>query len=318
MASRLIPLLIQDTGLAEYDIYRIVANAPVRYKVFQIPKRNGGSRIISQPARELKALQRVIVDRVLSACPIHSAATAYKPGSSIKSNAAAHVNNGPILKYDFKDFFPSITSKDWVAYCQRFNIFDDNKDIFISTRILFQHFNKQLRLAIGAPSSPCLSNVLMHDFDARLTEMVSPDRVTYTRYADDLTFSAPRTGFLTVVDSRLRQVIREIGSPSLMINEEKTVLATKKYKRMVTGLILTNDKTVSIGHRRKREIRAAVHEFSYGRLNFDQQVQLAGRLAFVNDIEPKFLAKLANKFGDEILHRLKTLQLRRRRDQLDF
>jgi hypothetical protein len=318
MASRLIPLLIQDTGLAEHDIYRIVSNAPVRYKIFQIPKRNGGARVISQPARELKALQRVIVDRVLSACPVHSAAMAYRPGTSIKLNAAAHVNNGSILKFDFKDFFPSITSGDWQAYCKRFSVFDDDEDISISTNILFQRYGRQLRLAIGAPSSPCLSNVLMYDFDTRITQLVSSDRVAYTRYADDLTFSAPRTGFLTVVKPCLQQVIREIKSPSLAINEEKTVLATKKYKRMVTGLILTNDNKVSIGHRRKREIRAALHEFSYGRLNSSQQARLAGNLAFINDVEPNFLVRLKMKFGDELIHRLKRLKFSQGGDEFDI
>jgi hypothetical protein len=145
----------------------------------------------------------------------------------------------------------------------------------------------------------------MHDFDALITEMVSKDEVAYTRYADDLTFSARRTGFLTDVERSLREAIRSTKSPHLMINEDKTVLATTKYKRMVTGLILTNDCKVSIGYKRKREIRAALNNEKYGRLTLRERVQLAGLLAFVNDVEPEFLTRLKAKYGDEMLQRLK-------------
>jgi hypothetical protein len=75
----LIILFCESEG-SEYDILRIVRNAPVRYKTYTIQKRNGGDRIISQPARELKALQRLLVDGLLYHLPVHPAATAYIPG----------------------------------------------------------------------------------------------------------------------------------------------------------------------------------------------------------------------------------------------
>jgi RNA-directed DNA polymerase len=306
--SRLPTLLARETGLNLFDVTRIVANAPVRYKTYTIPKRNGGTRLISQPARELKALQRILVQYILSDLPVHSSATAYRIGISIRSNAEAHARNGPILKFDFQDFFPSITSADWRSYCESHALFDDPDDITISTSIFFhRHAGKSLlRLAIGAPSSPMLSNVLMHDFDARISAAVAKDNVTYTRYADDLTFSANRTGFLTHVRKSLQLVMEEITSPKLRLNESKTVLATRKYKRQVTGLILSNDGAVSLGHRRKREIRAALHYYMHGRLDFESQAKLAGTLAFVNNVEPEFLRRLRQKYGGDLISRLKS------------
>jgi RNA-directed DNA polymerase len=129
--------------------------------------------------------------------------------------------------------------------------------------------------------------------------------VRYTRYADDMTFSAKRTGFLTVVEKSLRKAIREIKSPSLTINEAKTVLATIKYKRFVTGLVLTNDGKVSIGQERKRKIRAALHSDFYGRLQLAQRKELAGLLAFVSDVEPQFLERLEKKYGRDLIRRLR-------------
>lgn len=228
-------------------------------------------------------------------------------------NAAAHAQNGPILKFDFKDFFPSITSLDWQAYCARWSLLEDPEDVLMSVNILFHKYwgMPHLRLAIGAPSSPSLSNVLMHDFDTKMADAVIKDHVTYTRYADDLTFSAKRTGFLTGVKSALQRVIREVKSPSLTINESKTVLAIPKYKRMVTGLILTNDGKVSVGYRRKRQIRAALHHQMHGKLGLAAQARLAGLLAFVNDVEPEFLARLRLKYGPELLARLRSVRVSR-------
>ncbi|WLB53789.1 retron St85 family RNA-directed DNA polymerase [Bradyrhizobium japonicum] len=306
--SRLLPMLISGTGLSEHDVLTIVRNAPVRYKTYPILKRNGGERLISQPARELKALQRVLVENFLSQLPVHPAATAYRAGVSIKDNAGAHAHNGPILKFDFKDFFPSITSRDWQAYCKQKSLFDEANDIWISTNIFFHRppGSRSLRLAIGAPSSPSLSNVLMNDFDTQITEMVRRDKVTYTRYADDLTFSAKRTGFLTGVERGLRKKLREIDSPSLTLNPLKTVRATTKYKRVVTGLVLTNDKRVSLGHERKRRIRAALHYELHGKLTLQKRAELAGLLAFVRDVEPAFFTKLETKYGVDLIRGLKS------------
>ena len=135
--GRLLSLLASETGLSEYDVRRIVGNAPIRYKTYTIKKKNGDDRTISQPARELKALQRILMHEVLSNLPVHSAATAYRSGVSIRNNAAAHAENGPILKFDFEDFFPSIRSSDWQSYCQRTSIFDDPEDVRVSTSIFF-------------------------------------------------------------------------------------------------------------------------------------------------------------------------------------
>jgi hypothetical protein len=306
-------MLATQTGLLVADVMRIVANAPRRYKTYTIAKRNGdGHRVISQPAIELKALQRVLVDRVISRLPVHQSAMAYRPGLSVRANAARHAaSNGPIFKFDFMNFFPSITSVDWDLYCRANRVFVDPFDLYISRQILFQQKVKggNLALAIGAPSSPSVSNALMFTFDDRVAGALENDRVIYTRYADDLTFSAPRTGYLNRVEAVLRETIRDIKSPVLTINEKKTVKATKKYKRCVTGLILTNDGKVSIGQERKRKLRAEMRHYFEGKLSRHQQASLAGKLAFVFDVEPDLYYRIQAKYGLEILTRLKSVRV---------
>jgi hypothetical protein len=312
--SSLIPMLSAKAGLNEFDVRRILVTAPSRYKTYSIAKRNGDKRRISQPAREVKALQRIFLEQVLRKLPVHPAATAYRDGISIKANALPHAGDGPIRKFDFKDFFPSIKETDWRIYCLKNDIFSDPEDIHVSTRLLFFRMKGStvLRLSIGAPTSPIVSNILMYQFDERMSELAKNDHVTYTRYADDITFSAKRTGFLNGAERSLKTLVKEVASPSLKLNNDKRVSATRKYKRFVTGLVLANDGSVTLGQQRKREIRAAVHHALLGKLDVKQMARLSGMLAFVNAVEPGYLKVLQRKYGDSIL-----LRIRRAPRQLD-
>ncbi|SIQ08354.1 Retron-type reverse transcriptase [Rhizobium sp. RU33A] len=306
--SEILRALSEATGLSDWDLRAIISNAPDRYKVYHIDKRRGGRREIAQPARELKVLQRALHDIFLAKLPVHPAAMAYRPGIGLRQNALAHSHNGPILKFDFQDFFPSLRAEDWEAYCRRHNVFINEEDVNLSSKIIFRRKSRHssvFRLAIGAPSSPAVSNILMFDFDKTVQSYCESQSVIYTRYADDLTFSAQRTGYLTGVPKALERIIKDQKSPRLKINSEKTVLATKKYKRMVTGLILTNDGDVSLGQLRKRSIRAGVHRWTLGGLSPADTCRLAGHLSFAEDIEPAFVARLARRYGAQAIADIK-------------
>jgi retron-type reverse transcriptase len=282
---------------------RIIQTAPNRYKVFEIPKRSGGTREIAQPAREVKVLQRIVVDRVLATLPIHPAATAYKKGSSIAKNAALHAGRGPILKMDFEDFFPSIRAEDFVKYAARKGLTLDPDELGIVTQICFRRARSQrvLRLSIGAPSSPMISNVLLYDFDVAIAEEASKRKIAYSRYADDITFSGQRIGILKDMIEVVQRVIRQIKSPKLRINASKTTFVTAAYRRTVTGVVLSNDAKLSLGHNKKRLLSSMVHRASLGKLNPVEMAVLAGHLGFAKIVEPEFLARLAKKYGHAII-----------------
>ena len=137
MTSPLVEMLVRELRVGEREVLQLIATAPERYKVYSIPKRSGGRREIAQPARELKVAQRAIMRNYLSSLPVHDAAFAYVAGKSIKDNAEIHSKNGSILKYDFENFFPSITEFSWISYCERNNVMD-KVDAIRSGRILFR------------------------------------------------------------------------------------------------------------------------------------------------------------------------------------
>jgi RNA-directed DNA polymerase len=152
--SELLPLLTAGTGLSESDVIRIATNAPLRYKTYEISKRNGGTRLISQPARELKALQRVLTSEFLCTLPVHESAMAYREGISIRQNALAHAKNGPIFKFDFEEFFPSIRATDWAAYCEKENLLRQPRDKWLSTNILFYRRSGHFKARYPTKNSP--------------------------------------------------------------------------------------------------------------------------------------------------------------------
>lgn len=310
MIYDLVSLLSSVTTLSESSVRRIIHTAPQRYKIYRIPKRSGGVRTIAHPARELKLLQRAMVDKVLADLPVHQCATAYRAGMSLMDNVVPHaVNNGAIVKMDLKDFFPSIRAKDWISYAQDIELFNNPSDLHLSALLMFSKYygDSALRLSVGAPSSPILSNILMYKVDQRIFENLSERYVAYTRYADDMTFSAPRTGFLQTVVSDVTKIIRETEYPKLDINTRKTRFVTKKYHRNITGLVVSNEGVVTVGQLRKRNIRSGMHHFISGDFDAKRAQILMGHIAFAESVESGFFEKLSKKYGSDVMNRLSIL-----------
>lgn len=80
----MLTLFSRRLHLAPEVCLSLIRSAPVRYKKFYIPKRNGKRRLIAQPTPAIKALQSTAIQEFLSKVPVHSAAKAYIKGSGIK------------------------------------------------------------------------------------------------------------------------------------------------------------------------------------------------------------------------------------------
>jgi len=303
--------LMSETGLASGDLGEIIRTAPRRYKVYSIEKRSGGQREIAQPAKELKYLQYCLIERLGPSLELHACATAYRRGKSILDNAASHSGSSAILKMDFKDFFPSIHGVDWRNYCHRRNLLDI-EDIEISSMILFRKAKgeKTLKLSIGAPSSPLISNAMMYDFDEYVSAKASKRHLVYTRYADDITFSGQRIGILRDMLKVVPAAIRATRCAKLHINHEKTNFVTTKYSRNVTGLVLGNGGEVGIGREKRRLLRARVHRALQGNVPQEELLKLSGYLSFTNSVDSSAVAALRKKYGEVEISRLMSLSVK--------
>ena len=293
--------IARETGVSVDDLSIIVRTASHRYKTYSIPKRTGGRRIISHPTPELKFLQRWMTRNLFGVLPIHHAVTSYREGVGVAHNALLHASQNYLLKIDFENFFPSISAEDvrsiMITNSANFDPQLTNADI----EVVVETVCKNGALTIGAPSSPALCNAILYNFDLFVFETCQAQRVVYSRYADDIFLSTDEPNRLSDLLETIRAKLAEGGRPVLRINEDKTVFTSRKRKRVVTGLVLTSDCRLSIGRKKKRQIRTMIHLYRNNGLADGEVSYLRGYLAFVNSVEPEFLNRLKRKYGDELL-----------------
>lgn len=289
-SSHLIRMLSLESGLLPVQVANIVKTAPLRYKTFKVKKRTGGLRELAQPAKEVKWIQCRIVEFLRPLLPMHGAVSAYEPGSSIKKNARFHAASRFLLKMDFSDFFPSIVESDVAAHIRRHASSVSEVDSLVITRSCMWAKERQfpLRLCIGAPSSPFLSNSIMYEFDDLISKKAGEFGIAYTRYADDLTFSSGMEGVLTEFHSIVEEIVAGLSYPQLRLNDSKTVHASRAGRRMVTGVVITPQGGLSVGRDRKRLVRAMAHRDSKGQLDSEKIEKLNGLINFIESLEPGF------------------------------
>ncbi|MCH8921935.1 MAG: RNA-directed DNA polymerase [Planctomycetes bacterium] len=220
------------------------------YREFTIPKRTGGRRTLHAPIPELKGLQRRILRRLLGRLKTHSAATGFQRGESFATNARRHCGKAVVMRMDIRDFFPSITARRVRDY---FRAIGWNRP---ATALLVKLCTWQGALPQGAPTSPRLSNLVNFRLDARLAGLAACHGATYTRYADDLTFSFVEDDHDSV--GRLRCTAR------LILDEEGYRPHPRKFqvrrthqRQQVTGLVVNSQ--VNLPRSTRRWLRAVEH-----------------------------------------------------------
>ena len=295
-----------DFSLSLHDARVLVFTAAYRYKLHYIEKRHGrGQRLIAQPTAEIKLLQRWAVEKYVTQLPIHKAATAYRSGVSIKDHAAVHAANRYLLKLDFQDFFPSILGTHFLMHLKsHMKISEEDANLLMRLLFRFDRESQDYVLCIGGTSSPPVSNTVMYDFDNALTKYCRGREIIYTRYADDLALSTSKPKVLDEAFIFVKKLCRDMPYPRLQLNDAKTVFTSKKHRRQLTGLILTNEGKPSLGREKKRLIRSMAHRFSLNQLPQDQILHLRGLLAFAFSIEPIFFSSISRMIGEEAFHRL--------------
>lgn len=303
MIQEMVVRLADEFSLSEQEVLFLIKTAPFRYKVHEIDKRNGrGTRLIAQPTSDIKTLQRWLIKNYLEFLPVHPAATAYRHGRSIRDHAKLHARNSYLLKLDFKDFFPSILGTDFLKHIDRYaSALRGEAELMVRLLFWAGKPRRELHLSIGAPSSPVISNSIMYLFDSALEEYCERIDATYTRYADDIAISTNRPHVLDEALGYVKDLSRNVAYPRLTLNDAKTVFTSKKRQRQLTGLILTNDGTVSLGREKKRLIRAMAYRYSQNELCYEEVQHLRGLLAYAVSIEPHFLETIRRMIGQSAL-----------------
>lgn len=217
------------------------------YRAFLLKKRGGGNRLIEEPKRRVKVLQLKALEFMAQfASKERPCVHGFTKDRSIVTNALAHWQRRPafVLNIDLKDFFPSITFFRVRGLLQK-----PPFSFSYEVATVFAHLcTRDGKLPQGAPTSPFLSNLICRSLDRDLMELAKRHRCTYTRYADDMTFSFSVRSAVNLPSSicsfdggaaslgeELRLLIKK---HSFEVNERKTRISSRHSRQEVTGLTI--------------------------------------------------------------------------------
>jgi RNA-directed DNA polymerase len=297
------------------------------YRYRWLPRRNGVPRLIEAPKLRLKEVQRWVLHEILDHVPPHEAAHGFTRGRSVLSHAALHVGQPGVLRLDLRDFFATVTAgriygifrtigydepvahaltglctnvmprMAWEALPPAHDSELVWRRSWLRRRLIAPH------LPQGAPTSPALANLAAFGLDRRLTGLAGAFGLTYSRYADDLTFSG--SGLTGARSRAIAQLVARIASnEGFSINAAKSNLRTAARRQTVTGVVVNAHPNVArteYDRLRATLHRAAVHgpgavQLGAGTLDVDVQAHLRGRVAWVTSLNPRRGEKLQRMF----------------------
>ena len=230
------------------------------YNTFNVLKKNGAPRIINAPQKELKSIQKKLSYILNLVYKIKPSAYGFLIGKNIVSNASNHCKRKVILNIDLKDFFTQIHFGRVRGMLSKapYNI-----DIEAAT-VISQLACYNGVLPQGSPSSPILTNMICSPLDTQLTRVALKNKIRYTRYADDITFSTFSKQFSSnIVNDDIhnlkigKDINRTLENNGFIVNKDKIFLNTKDTRQEVTGLVV--NKFPNIKREYLKNIRAILH-----------------------------------------------------------
>ena len=266
------------------------------YHQFSIPKKSGGERSITAPTGYLKGLQKAIAVLLGMLYTAPECVTGFTAERNVNTNARAHVGRNYVFNTDLKDFFPSITRAMVFDALRRHDVSEEVAQ-YIATVCTVTTDGDDLPedvLPQGSPASPIISNMVCLRMDRNFEWLAGKYGLTYTRYADDMTFSSMHSVYGT--DSLfLKEFRKVVASYGFRVNEEKTRLQKKGDRQEVTGIIVS-DKT-NVSRKYLKTLRAELFRMEMHGFTKDRYRSVRGKIAFVGMVRGQ---------GDPLYCRLRT------------
>jgi RNA-directed DNA polymerase len=238
-------------GISTKIIHAIRIHTKKHYRFFRILKKSGDYRDISTPRTYLKVIQWWILDNILNCIDYPEFVFGFVKGRSAINNAQYHKGSFHLVNVDLKNFFPSIK-------------YDAVENAFLQlgysetvSKMLADLCCLNGELPQGAPTSPALANLCFTKFDIKFSEFARKNGLVYSRYADDLTFSAK-----TMIDASIVELLElTLKNSGFVLNEKKTRFRGQGDRMEVTGVVI-ND-TLQPPRIWRKKVRAKIHKLVY-------------------------------------------------------
>ena len=285
-------------------VYGIPQNK--RYVEFSVPKAAGGERKILAPNPKLKEVQRRLA-RLLYLCvndleerfpKRKKVSHGFQKGRTIMTNAAIHRNRRYVLNLDLSNFFESIHFGRVRGFFLQDAAFLLPSEVAQTIAHIASHNGA---LPQGSPCSPVVSNLIGHILDLRMLKLAKRAKCTYSRYADDITFSTNAREFPSTIASKNEttpniwslspELVSRIEGAGFKHNPVKTRMQIRGSRQAATGLVI--NEIVNVPREYQSTTRAMCHRlFLTCRFSLPGKVKptenlapLEGRLSFVHSVK---------------------------------
>ena len=258
------------------------------------------TRLIEAPKAQLAKMQRRVLRSILDSVPAHPAAHGFIRGRSIVSHARQHCGRAVVLRCDIRQFFNTITRPRVQGIFRYIGYPEPVATLLASlcttktpswclprdgwTRLLLT----ERHLPQGAPTSPSLANLVAHRLDRRLAGLADRFGLTFSRYADDLTFSGEHHLRAPRIVEHIRAIVEDEG---FILNEAKTRLRGQNVQQRITGLSV--NERPNVPRRDFDRLKAILHncvthgpETQNRGGHPDFRAYLEGKVAYVEMVNP--------------------------------
>ncbi len=240
------------------------------YRYTWLTSASGRPRLLEAPLPRLRSLQRTLLEQVLAPIPVHAEAHGFVPGRSAVTGARAHAGAEVVINLDLASFFTTVSAgrvygifrtagySEPVAHVLT-GLCTHRTPVNIAAAAGSAQARSLLRTAHlpqGAPSSPVLANLSALALDRRLSGLANATGLTYTRYADDLTFSGAAVSARRLVDA-VEGIVRSEG---FRLQPAKTRIRRASQRQEVTGIVV-NEKP-SVDRKTLKRFRALLFQIA--------------------------------------------------------
>ncbi|HHG85546.1 MAG TPA: RNA-directed DNA polymerase [Bacteroidetes bacterium] len=239
------------------------------YIRFHLPKKRGGTRLISAPKPGLKSAQYWVLQHILDRIELHDAAHGFRKARSIVTNAKPHLGADLVVNIDLKDFFPTVNYRrvkglfGGLGYSERISTVlgllctEPDVDVVELDGETWYVAKGERHLPQGAPCSPAITNIMCRRLDARMRGLAQKYGFVYSRYADDMTFSASGDSrkLLMTLLGNVRRILKD---ENFKLHPDKLRIMRKGAQKEVTGIIV-NEK-LNVSRKKLKKFRALIFQ----------------------------------------------------------
>jgi RNA-directed DNA polymerase len=199
------------------NVVNEIKNHPRKYYYSYVDKKVKNGKIKLRPIdpsrHDLRNIQNLIQSKILSTIPMPSHLKGSIKGRNNIDNVKVHRGNKYHFQTDLTNFFGFVTNKMVFQMLRSFGFSPDVAHLLTALTTYKGH------LPQGTPTSPTLANLVgLVTFDNTILEICQRLNIKYSRYVDDLWFSA-NTDFKNVE----QQFLEAILNAGFLYSHKKTI-----------------------------------------------------------------------------------------------